>query len=158
MARLNRFLFLAVIFAFVFALQAARLFEVGGVGPNLILITALLVLFFPIVSLRLESFLWPPLALAILLTGFLFMDFWSLEILVLIILVSTFYLLRKFLTGDTLLDFIIGILTITPLFYLISGVVSGVSPSWGFIILELLYNLFLGTILWLVLSRIKLTS
>src|SRR3989344_1810488 len=146
MAYFNRFLFLIVIFALVFAFQSARWLELGGVEPNLILITALLILFFPIVSLRLSLFLWWPLALAVALLGFLFMNFWFFEILVLMILVGILRLLSKFLTGDALLDFMMGILAITPLFYMISGAAAGISILWGLVILELLYNLFLGTV------------
>jgi len=135
-----------------FFVQETRILAIGGINPNLILITFLLAIFF---QKNFFSLLF--LMVAVSLIFFVFIKFWIISLLVLELAVIIFYLLKKFLTGYKILDFLIGIILISIFYYTIVAIFSSYYFTVWLVLGEILYNLILGLILWFGIGKFMIS-
>ena len=146
------FKFLAFFLALtgVFFLQQYRLFVVGGVNPNLILV----ILAFLIFKTRNFWFFFG-VGFGFLVFVFLTAPYWLLPVTVILLLTITFYFLRKMLTGNEFFDFPIVVFLNTIIFYLIFNFQALPLLPIRLIAAEILYNLIL-TAVFVFFSRSKI--
>ena len=145
---LKKFVFIFVVLAAIFILEQYRLFSVLGVNPNLFLVAFLFFIF------NARTFWFAALVAASLLIFVLvFSPYLAVPFAVLLLLVLASYPLKKFMTGTPFLDFLALVLASTLVFYLLVGIFRLSSLPVGFIILEALYNLVLGAVVWFALGE-----
>lgn len=125
-------------------IQSNHFLNFLGVNPNLIL----LFVFLPLILEKEFSRVLLLISITLILI-LIFLPYWPKEILILAGLAILGLFLRKFLTGNELLDFIILIFLGSLGFYLIN------SFSYCFqepliLIAELIYNIFLGSLLFFI--------
>ncbi len=134
------------VLAFIF--QWSGFFRIGEVAPNFILVVFVLIL--TLVS----NFYFAVSALVFLGLVFLGGSFWLVEILLLIFIVfAVFFLIDRFLPAPLIFNFvlILAISTAMRLFF--------VHSFFNLILLEIVYNVFVGLILYLLFfnyARFKL--
>ena len=141
-------MFLALIAAFF--LQQSRILSFSSVNPNLILIIFLLLVF------RVDNiWFFGALLLSTAATVFAFTPYWLPQVLVLMLLALVFYFLKRILTGNHMLDFLIVVFLGTGIFYLVINAFQFSLIPVGLILVEILYNLILGVIIWPVFRFLK---
>ncbi|MCP6719881.1 MAG: hypothetical protein KJI72_00960 [Patescibacteria group bacterium] len=140
--------FLAVVAAFF--LQQSGILSLGSINPNLILISFLLIIF------KLDN-IWflGALLLSMAAVFFTLTPYWFPQVLVVVVLAIGFYFLKRILTGNNMLDFLIAILLGTVIFYLIINVFRFSLISVGLVLGEVLYNLILGFVIWPIFRFLK---
>ncbi len=148
MADLVRFVLVLLLLVLLIFIQGTRFLVFNGINPNLILIFFLGLILIPILEkrIRLDYFL-TLLAFSFFVGSFIF-DFWIGAWLILSILVIAGRFFKRFLTGYSLIDFLIMIGANTLLFYLLLKIFSGGVLEWSLILSETVYNLVLGAIFW----------
>lgn len=140
--------FLALIAAFF--LQQSRVLSFGNVNPNLILIVFLLLVF------KVDNiWFFGALLLSTAATVFAFTPYWFPQVLVVILLALVFYFLKRILTGNHALDFLIVVLLGSVIFYLVINAFRFSLIPVGLILVEISYNLILGFIIWPVFQFLK---
>lgn len=148
MAILNRILFLVLIFEFLLFLQELKIASVFGISPNFLLIFTLIIIFtnerFSIITATLFTIL----IIALILT-----PFWLWSITVFLALMLLIGLLKNFLTGKEIIDFLIAISSGTIVFYFLTNISGLKLLNIGSIFTELLYNLVLGIIAWFLFQK-----
>ena len=145
MSRAIHFLFVLTIINLLIVLGQSRVLSLAGVNPNWLLVFSLLMVF-----AHEKIWLRATLILTTFMAAFLFFGFWLFELAVLLVLVFVMVLGRRFLTGNELTDFLITIFLLTIIFNLTTSFKSAASPDFSLIAKELVYNLILGVILWLI--------
>lgn len=146
-----------------FLLQQFRVFSLFGVNPNLLLLG-----FLTLVFLRAAPWIAFVFLAVFLLLVYVQMPFWFLEGIALALLVLVVVLVKKFLTGYSSVDFFISLILGTAVFYGIVGVMENISALGlgfreyhfsipHFLVKEMVYNAFLGSIFWALFHKKKLT-
>ncbi|MFH0712574.1 MAG: hypothetical protein V2A55_01855 [Candidatus Jorgensenbacteria bacterium] len=134
--------------AVLFFLGQFQFLSIAGVNPNLFLIA---LLFFAVKADKFR-FLGILLAVSAVLTV-LFDPLWLLRVWGVLLVVLVFYLLKSFMTGNRFYDFLIGIAVGTFLFYHVVNLFNFDLP-YALIFMEIVYNLALGILLWVVYGRL----
>lgn len=158
------FSFLIVLFGIclIFFLQQFRVFDLFGVNPNLLLIG-----FFIIVFIRAPKWIIFGVLVLFLATTYIQARFWFPDFIALSLLVLMVMFAKKYLTGRPGVDFFLSLIFGTALFYGIVGVIENIyvyGLGFGeyfflaprFLLKELIYNIFLGAILWALFHKQKL--
>lgn len=142
---------LILLFILLLLLQSNRFFEIGGVVPNLILIG------FLIMSLALPrkgSFKFVfSVGLILVLISILWFPFWVWEMILIFVFGLALFFFKNVLFGDIFLDFFVSIVVFTALFYAFSLVLGSSFYIWPSVLGEIFYNLVLGELALLVVSR-----
>lgn len=130
--------------------QTTEMIEIGGVSPNLLLLTMLAP---PFLFPQNKEYKFQVLAgISVLIAAaILWMPFWVNRFLVIGILTAVAVFFRFRATENDFLDFAIFLAVSTMLFYLILNIASIGSVNWFDILRESLYNVVLGIgirILW----------
>jgi len=136
--------------AFLFLLQEQRVLAIGGINPNLILVVFLSLVFSgePITSLYL-------IALAFLGLVFLWTPFWFMPAAIAVCIGCAASIFNAFLTGNRLLDFVVGLVIATVLVYAILAFPRLGTLSVPRVLFEALYNVVLGVIARFLLMAVK---
>jgi len=150
----NKYLFFLTIFFAVSVLglffQYERLFAIGGVNPNVALITILL----PVFLFGNKNYFLIFSTLFILIAS-LWGNFWLGKIFLIFGLALLQVLLRKNFTGNNFFDFLLSIAVGTFVFYVVIGIFSPVSfPRFAILFFEMVYNIFIGFIFWSIFSNL----
>ncbi|KKW11837.1 MAG: hypothetical protein UY51_C0005G0078 [Candidatus Jorgensenbacteria bacterium GW2011_GWB1_49_9] len=144
MIRLLLFTFLLIA---ALLLATANFFVWGGVSANLLLLTWLLILFG-----RFEKSVgsWEILILAVIFLAicFFYFGFWLKPAFALVLVAGLISVLRRFLTGNELADFLIGNAVAIFSFYGLLAAVEWSGFSFVTVGWEALYNLVLGILIW----------
>ena len=148
MINFNKFLFALLILIVGLFLQEGKIISLNSVSPNLLFILFLLF----ILGKESKLFLFGLLA-RVFLISLIAIPFWSQQIIVLCVLILLLSLGKKYLTGNNLLDFSLLIITIPIIFYLLLHIKNFKSLDINLILLESIYNLSLGIVIWLIFQR-----
>lgn len=146
--------FLGAVIAGAFALQLTRVFAIGGIQPNFILL-ALLFIAIHFESLEKRA----PILLAIFAVFlgivFLFAQFWIFEALVLSGVVLLALTLKGFWTGDRLVDFALALIFTSASFYFLIHIFKIGIFRIDLVFYEILYNFVVGAPFWYFLRNRK---
>ncbi len=146
-----KLLLLILLFLLLVLFQSNRFFEIGGIAPNLILVG------FLILSLSLpekENFKFVlPVGFVLVLASLLWFPFWIWEMILVFIFGLILGFFKNILFGDIFLDFFISAVAFTVLFYALSCLFGAGFFLWPAVLGELLYNMVLGELALLVVSR-----
>jgi len=154
MVVLNKILFLVLGLVLLLFLQSSGFLAIKGINPNLLLIGLLMTISPPHRFLESDSRLLA-ISIGIMLSlAWFWFNFWFQPFLFLAILLFIFFFLRNFLTGDVFFDFLIGVAGLTSVFYFLDKISHWSLPSLLSVVLELIYNLALGAILWLIINKL----
>ncbi len=145
------FLFLICI---AFVIQQSRIFEYGGINPNLVMLVFLVFIFHRRLLIR-EAII---ISVGFLLFSVQFSVSWAIAIFISFLMAM---FIRRLLTGNIFLDFIIVLVVLTPVFYVISECIFNILHSGlnfvdfhfvfsGFILNEIIYNLLFGITFWIL--------
>ncbi len=147
-------IFLAGIFTLLISFRTLDLF---GIAPNLFLIFGLFLLYAP-TERRADAWSTFTLALITFLSlSFIHMGFWTHYVILLAMVMLITYALRMFLTGYIFIDYLISISLGTIFFNIASSALFGGGPILQTIFLvEVIYNLALGALLWAILRGLKI--
>ncbi len=135
--------------------EGTRMFQISGIVPNLVLI--FFAVFLTATNFGERSPFWALLVLLcifIVLYSFLF-RFWIEPVVILSLLILGMYVLRRKLVGTPFLDFLVIIVSGTLLFFGIRAALHGTPFLFGIAAEETLYNLVLGTFVWLATKQIR---
>lgn len=150
MSTYTKFLLVFLTLIAAFFLQQSRILSFGNVNPNLILIVFLLLVF------RVDNiWFFGALLLSTAATIFALTPYWFPQVLVVMLLALGFYFLKRILTGNHALDFLIVVLLGSAIFYLVIGAFRFSLIPMGLILGEISYNLILGFIIWPVFRFLK---
>lgn len=140
-----KILIIIAVLILIFVLQKERFFTFNSINPNLWLI------FFSVLIFNREKtpFLFS-LLLITMLMAFFWLPFWFWKVWLIIGLVLFFYLFRNYLTGNQFFDFLITLIASTIIFYL---VVSFNTAVIAIILKEIIYNIILGTFIYLLVAK-----
>lgn len=155
MADLIRFILVLLVAALLVFLGGARFLSVGGVNPNLILILFCGLIFIPFLKRRVKFGYFVVLLLFSFLVGSFIFDFWLIPWLTLAAVILGIYFLRNFLTGRPLLDFLIGLSFGVVVFYAVLRFFTGGAFLFDFLFWEIVYDLFLGVVLWFLFNLLE---
>ena len=133
----------------------ARFFSIGGISPNVILVFFLGLIFIPAFRERIRLDYFFVLSVFSFLVGSFIFGFWITEWFLVSALPVLAFLLRNFLTGHPLPDFLLAIVISTVVFYALVGILIGGSFEWDPVLGETFYNFVLGIILWLPVNFAK---
>ncbi|SRR6056297_2102300 len=150
---LNRFLLLFLIFISLLLLQSNGFLNIGGIAPNLILIGFLI-----------SSFVLPScdtkfifiLLLSLLGVSFIWFSFWLPVIFLAGLLGGLFSFIKKILSGDIFIDYLLSAVVATFLFYITSYALGFGGVIWSIIIWEIIYNIIIGEFILYILNKIKI--
>ena len=150
-----KLLFVAALAGFFSFLMSLRVLDFFGVAPNLFLVLGLLVISLPAAK-KFNSWLALALALIIFFSFALtIFNFWSYYVPVFLVALIFSYAVKMFLTGNPFSDYLISIFTGTVVFYFLSGVLFGASFFQPIFLMEAMYNIILGSILWAVFRGLR---
>ncbi len=139
----TRFIFLLALSFFVFAIQAARVFAVFDVQPNLILIFFLILLF--VLSSSAENLLFLGALLSVsFVLDWIFFSFWLLQLLILGVLLGLSFAYKSILTGTHGTDFLIILVLISGVFYGVLALTNSSEVLWHVVLAEIFYSLIIG--------------
>ncbi|HXF44365.1 MAG TPA: hypothetical protein VNK70_02805 [Candidatus Paceibacterota bacterium] len=136
-----------IVLASLFIVAGYRLFDIGGIAPNILLVA--LVLF--VLNSRRFTFVLAEILFLIVFAVFFTPQWTSFVVAAGVIALAVFFL-KDSLTGTRFLDFLGAVLTGTFVFYLVIGIARLSSLPFADITLEALYNLILGSVLWVALD------
>lgn len=141
---------LGLLGCFLLLVQSERIGSVGGVEVNFLLV------FFSLLVFLADSVLYAVVPiLVLLLFSFFSVPFWIEEILILAALILPSYFARRFLTGNSFVDFLIVIFLATVFFYGALALFFH-TPWLSFtLFLEVIYNCVLGALVWAFVRFIK---
>lgn len=147
--------FLGAVIAGALALQLTRVFAIGGIQPNFVLLALLFIaIHFELLEKRV------PILLAIfaIFLGivFLFAQFWIFEALVLSGVVLLALTLKNFWTGDRLADFALALIFTNISFYFLIYVFKIGVFRIDLVFYEMLYNFVVGAPFWYFLRDKKI--
>ena len=125
-----------------------RVFGVGPINPNLLLILFLLILFG--YQLRTLFFFW---LLVLLIVGLLWFPFWFPSFVVLAVVLGTFGVFRFLFTGTAFFDFLLALVSGTLFLYGLSSFIAAASWDTFMVFQEILYNILLGAVLWIFIRE-----
>jgi len=156
---IKTFLILFFCFIVIFIIQYFRIITVFGIVPNFILLFFLL---FPFLRFRFLFFAF--CAVLFFIFTLFYAPFWLISSIALCSSVLFIYVIKRFLTGNSFVDFVFSIMCSTILFYTISFLFTHVgsyqSDFSSFIslfsriyIIELLMNTIFGVIIWVLFKR-----
>ncbi|MGC9610907.1 MAG: hypothetical protein ABSE68_01680 [Minisyncoccia bacterium] len=151
MADLIRFIFVLVFIALLIFLSGARFLSLGGINPNLLLIFFTGLIFSPFFQKKLKFGYFSVLLIFSLIIGFFVFDFWIVQWVVLMAMILAVYFSIIFLTGRPFPDFLIALSAGTAVFYAVLGLFAHGAFGFYFIFWEIIYNLALGAVFWLLL-------
>ena len=149
---IEKFLLILLVVCLLFFIQQYRIFSISHINPNLVLLSLVLLLFF---NPGLLSFL--AVIISIALVMFITTPYWSGEFAILFALIVAFLFVKKLLTGDRFIDFIIILSASTIIFYIALGVFLSPFVSPLTLLKEVLYNIILGSLAWFVLDKSELS-
>lgn len=141
----TKLLIIFLVLVMAFYLQQYRVLSFGGVNPNLILIGFALLIFGVANPKVLGILFLATVAMMLALT-----PYWSFQIVTVAVVSIGLYFLKRIFTGSRMLDFLIVVLLGTISFYVIVNIPQLSFLSIGLLLKEIMYNLILGSILWLV--------
>jgi|SRR3989344_960799 len=155
-----KLLFIAALAGLFGVLMSLRFLDVFGIAPNLFLALGLLLLSLPaarktdslLASKKSKGLILVLTAIAFFLFTLTVFNFWSHYMLVLFSILIFCYVIKSFLTGNLFIDYIVLILVGTILFYFISGALFGTSLFHPVFLIEAVYNIVVGLLLWAVLT------
>ena len=133
---------------FVVFVYSERVFGVGPINPNLLLILFLLVLFG--YQLRTLFFIW---LLVLLIVGLLWFPFWFPSFVALAVVLGLFGIFRFLFTGTAFFDFLLALVLGTLFLYGLSSFVVAASWNTFMVFQEILYNILLGAVLWILIRE-----
>lgn len=155
MKDLTRFIFALCFVALLVLIQGTRFFSFNGINPNLIFIFFSGLILAPGFRGKIKPIFLAVLLLFALILESFFSVFWLIPWLILTLMMVAVYLLKNFLTGRPLPDFLLVLGLGTPIFYGLLKLMSGSIFRGGFVLWETVYNLILGTVFWFCLNLLK---
>jgi len=156
---IKTFLILFFCFIAIFIIQYFRIITVFGVTPNFILLFFLL---FPFLRFRLLFFVFCAVLYCVF-TVF-YTPFWITSSIALCLSVLFIYAIKRFLTGNSFVDFLFSIMCSTILFYVISFLFVHVGSYQNAIsrfvssfsktsLIELCMNIIVGIVIWMSFKK-----
>gem|GEM_PF-2868499 len=153
------FLIFLSCFVVIFIIQYFRVITIFGITPNFILLFFLL---FPFLRFRFLFFAF--CAILYCIFTFFYAPFWIISSIALCLAILFIYIIKRFLTGNSLIDFIFSIVCSTIIFYILSflfvsmgsyqGAISKfISLFLGVYIIELCMNIIVGIIIWISFKK-----
>lgn len=148
---MNRFLFLFLLLVLIFFLQQQRFLSLAGLNPNLLLITFLIIVFHKLLDFKFFLLL----AFLFLVVIFYLNPFYAFPVAVLTILTGIFGFLIKYLTGWKIIDFILSLILSQITFYFLLNFQNLTLLKSFNLLWEIVYNLVLGTVIFLIYEKIR---
>ena len=148
MAILNRTLFFILVFEFLLFFQELKIASAFGTNPNFLLIFSLVLIFTRERFLVIAA---TPFAVFLIATILIPFWFWPITIFLALMLIAD--LLKNFLTGKEIIDFLIAISLGTILFYFLINISELKLLSIGSLLKEIMYNLVLGIVAWFLFQK-----
>lgn len=149
MAVFNKFLHSFLAIYFFWLLQQSGVFKIHNVNPNLLLLVFLLLIYSG-AGIKLTA----SIAFVFAFFAFVFSQFWFFSILLLLSVAVLIGLLKKFLTGNKFVDFLISIFFATAAFAVLNNIHKLSFSFSGLILGEIFYNLILGVLGWILFFEI----
>lgn len=151
MKTFTHFLFLLLFFIFILWLQSNEFLNIKNITPNLILISFLIASF--VVPFKDIKFIFIIL-LGVSIVSFFWFSFWTSTIFLAGLLGILFSLVKKIISGDIFIDFLLTSMVATFLFYLLTSFLGFGIIIWPIIIWEIIYNIIIGEIILFGISKI----
>ncbi len=143
-----------LILALLLLCEAARLFQIGGITPNTVLIFFGVLFTGTKLGRSIDGVSFSMLLLFLIIGGALLFHFWFLQVAVLSCIVAVMYFARHMLIGTPLLDLLLFLTGGTILFYGTLAL-AGAGPFFvGIIVEEIGYTAALGVLVWLVVRYV----
>lgn len=160
---LKTFLILLFCFIVIFIIQYFRVITIFGITPNFILLFFLL---FPFLRFRFLFFAF--CAILYCIFTFFYAPFWIISSIAVCLTVLFIYIIKRFLTGNSFIDFLFSIVCSTILFYVVSFLFVHVGSYQNAIskfislfsrtcIIELCINIIVGVIIWISFKKMGKT-
>ncbi len=157
---IKTFLILFFCFTVLFIVQYFRIITIFGIIPNFILLFFLL---FPFLQFHFLFFIFCSVLYCVF--TFFYAPFWLISSIALLLPVLFIYVVKKFLTGNSFIDFLFSVACSTILFYIISFLLAHtesyqnmvaqfVSSLLKISVVELCINMVLGVVIWIFFKRV----
>ncbi|MEX0689957.1 MAG: hypothetical protein WD095_00780 [Candidatus Paceibacterota bacterium] len=147
----NKILSISVLFFLALIIQESLILELGFTNLNLLLLGFVFLVYF---LENKEFFLtFSIVSMFLLLFSVFWLPFWIIDIAMLVVagLVS-YFIFKNISTGNDLLNFNLLILSFMFVFYLALVLIGSVSVNLGMIISLIIYNFFIGNIIFYFLT------